>query len=244
MDILGKKENTTPSKNPGVKAAAQLKEGSVMDFLGKKTNNEFEGLKPATQLKSGSVMDILGKSKKDDTTNNNIADKFKPASGSWECPSCMIQNKCDAAKCVACETNKPVQAQKTNLSGLQSDVSLVNKFKPPSGNWECEVCMISNKADVSKCAACETPKPGGNASGSNGPVSTVPVVPADAALSAKFKPVSGSWECPTCMIQNNGDKEKCVACETDKPGAKPAASSVVRANLFLPCVQADLIVFC
>jgi hypothetical protein len=31
----------------------------------------------------------------------------------------------------------------------------------PSDKWTCDVCMISNTADKFKCAACETPKPGG-----------------------------------------------------------------------------------
>ena len=33
-------------------------------------------------------------------------------------------------------------------------------FKPPAGGWECDTCLIQNKADAAKCAACESPKPG------------------------------------------------------------------------------------
>jgi len=40
-------------------------------------------------------------------------------------------------------------------------------------------------------------------------------------LMAKFKPQAGTWSCNTCMITNQPDKEKCVACETPKPGSKP-----------------------
>ena len=32
---------------------------------------------------------------------------FKTAAGQWTCDTCMIQNKSDATKCAACETNKP-----------------------------------------------------------------------------------------------------------------------------------------
>ncbi|XP_058443913.1 nuclear pore complex protein Nup153 isoform X2 [Malaya genurostris] len=33
---------------------------------------------------------------------------------------------------------------------------------------------------------------------------------------------SNKWECGTCMVRNDPDKNKCVACETPKPGSKPA----------------------
>ena len=35
----------------------------------------------------------------------------------------------------------------------------MEKFKKPAGAWECDICMIQNKADVTKCPACEAPKP-------------------------------------------------------------------------------------
>merc|ERR1712130_735405 len=38
-------------------------------------------------------------------------------------------------------------------------------------------------------------------------------------LMAKFMAKkSGSWSCDVCMISNDADKGKCVACETPKPG--------------------------
>lgn len=35
-----------------------------------------------------------------------------------------------------------------------------DKFKKPEGSWECDVCFVSNKADVQKCVACQSAKPG------------------------------------------------------------------------------------
>nr|3GJ5_B Chain B, Nuclear pore complex protein Nup153 [Rattus norvegicus]3GJ5_D Chain D, Nuclear pore complex protein Nup153 [Rattus norvegicus] len=29
-----------------------------------------------------------------------------------------------------------------------------------SGSWDCEVCLVQNKADSTKCIACESAKPG------------------------------------------------------------------------------------
>ena len=45
-----------------------------------------------------------------------------------------------------------------NSSDNQSS-SLGTLFKKPAGSWECDTCMIQNKPELEKCAACETPKP-------------------------------------------------------------------------------------
>lgn len=36
----------------------------------------------------------------------------------------------------------------------------LDKFKKPEGSWDCEVCLVENKADSNKCVACESAKPG------------------------------------------------------------------------------------
>nr|7MO5_B Chain B, Nuclear pore complex protein Nup153 [Rattus norvegicus] len=35
----------------------------------------------------------------------------------------------------------------------------LDKFKKPEGSWDCEVCLVQNKADSTKCIACESAKP-------------------------------------------------------------------------------------
>lgn len=32
--------------------------------------------------------------------------------------------------------------------------------KKPSGSWECDVCLVQNKAADAACVACQTAKPG------------------------------------------------------------------------------------
>ena len=39
-------------------------------------------------------------------------------------------------------------------------------------------------------------------------------------LLAKFRKPAGDWECDTCMIHNNANATKCLACETPKPSSK------------------------
>lgn len=33
-------------------------------------------------------------------------------------------------------------------------------FKRPSGSWDCDVCLVRNKAADVACVACQTAKPG------------------------------------------------------------------------------------
>lgn len=161
-------------------------------------NNEM-CIAPAPKLISGSVMDILGKteSKKDD-----IMDKFKPASGTWECSACMVRNIPSETRCIACETLRAT-AKKEETKPL----SFCTQFKMSSDKWECNVCMIRNDNKETKCVACTNPKPGANTSVSTG-------------FGDKFKPSTDTWECSVCMIRNKTDASKCVACETPKPGSK------------------------
>jgi len=54
-------------------------------------------------------------------------------------------------------------------------------------------------------------------------------------LMAKFMAKkSGSWSCDVCMISNDADKVKCVACETPKPGGGAAAVSVTSVKIAEP----------
>ncbi|XP_076308673.1 uncharacterized protein LOC143224099 isoform X3 [Tachypleus tridentatus] len=94
---------------------------------------------------------------------------------------------------------------------LSGATGFEDKFKPPPGRWLCSTCMINNKSSVSRCAACETPKPESLIQASKATVS---------GFSDKLKSSAGSWECYTCLIRNKPDSLRCVACET------PQASDV------------------
>ncbi|RUS83601.1 hypothetical protein EGW08_008655, partial [Elysia chlorotica] len=120
-------------------------------------------LTPAASLKSGSVMDILGaKSFSSGAATpvsvsppkDDLMAKFKKPAGTWECDACMLSNKPDAVKCIACETPKPGAKPQAATSD-----DLMAKFKKPVGSWECDACMLSNKPEANKCIACEAPKP-------------------------------------------------------------------------------------
>lgn len=122
-------------------------------------------------------------------------------------------------------TTKP-QAQKQVGSteekpGDGKQMSLKEMFKPKEGTWVCQTCAIPNTPDAVICVACSTGKPGVDpkvvkeAVKKNTPKTQKP------SLAEMFKPKAGSWSCDGCLIQNDGDKLRCVACNTLKPGVKP-----------------------
>ncbi|XP_051520156.1 nuclear pore complex protein Nup153-like isoform X2 [Myxocyprinus asiaticus] len=181
-------------------------------------------------------------------TSASISSLFAPPAGSWECDTCLVSNKPEVVKCVACDTAKPGTGVKSSLTlpalsettstpfaaPSASSITTVSttstatgllgfgdKFKKPQGAWDCDVCCVQNKAQDVKCVACQTPKPGA--------VATLAPTPASAPASTaapllgfgdKFKKPEGSWDCEVCCVQNKAEDQKCVACQSAKPGAK------------------------
>ncbi|XP_012331957.2 nuclear pore complex protein Nup153 isoform X1 [Aotus nancymaae] len=168
-----------------------------------------------------------------------FGDKFKPVIGTWDCDTCLVQNKPEVVKCVACETPKPgtgvkrvltltvVSESAETLTASSSSCTVTtgtlgfgDKFKRPPGSWECSVCCVSNNAEDHKCVSCMSEKPGNSVPTSSS--STVPVsLSSGGSLGLeKFKKPEGSWDCDVCLVQNKADSTKCVACESAKPGTK------------------------
>ncbi|XP_050991914.1 nuclear pore complex protein Nup153 isoform X1 [Labeo rohita] len=176
----------------------------------------------------------------------SISSLFAPPPGSWDCDTCLVRNKPDVVKCVACDTAKPGTGVKSSLtlpalseasstlsatsstttttttaSSVTGLLGFGDKFKKPEGSWDCDVCMVQNKAQDVKCVACQSSKPGAVATA----VSTPASAPASTAapllgFGDKFKKPEGSWDCEVCCVQNKAEDQKCVACQSAKPGAK------------------------
>ncbi|XP_060100225.1 nuclear pore complex protein Nup153 [Heteronotia binoei] len=181
---------------------------------------------------------IATKSAVSTTGTQGFGDKFKTAAGTWDCDTCLVQNKPEATKCVACETPKPGTGVKPALvlpvatentttvssSSSYSDTAVTlgfgDKFKKPKGAWECSVCLVSNKAEDSKCVACQSDKPGESVPVVSSSASCLPSLSGGFLGLDKFKKPEGSWDCETCFVQNKADATKCVACESAKPGGK------------------------
>ncbi|XP_049999515.1 nuclear pore complex protein Nup153 isoform X1 [Alexandromys fortis] len=168
------------------------------------------------------------------TSGTGFEDKFKPAVGTWDCDTCLVQNKPEAVKCVACETPKPGTGVKRVLTLAVSSESPVTassssctvstgtlgfEFKRPVGSWECPVCCVCNKAEDNKCVSCMSEKPGSVSASNSSPASDSLSSGGCLGLD-KFKKPEGSWDCEVCLVQNKADSTKCIACESAKPGTK------------------------
>ncbi|XP_040823670.1 nuclear pore complex protein Nup153 isoform X3 [Ochotona curzoniae] len=171
-------------------------------------------------------------------SGTGFGDKFKPAVGTWDCDTCLVQNKPEAIKCVACETPKPgtgvrrtltltaapesavtVTASSASCTATSGSLGFGDKFKRPVGSWECPICCVTNNAEDNKCVSCMSEKPG------IVPASSSSSVPASVASGSslgldKFKKPEGSWDCAVCLVQNKADATKCAACEAAKPGTQ------------------------
>ncbi|OWK57724.1 Nuclear pore complex protein Nup153 [Lonchura striata] len=165
-------------------------------------------------------------------------DKFKPAPNTWDCDTCLVQNKPEATKCIACETPKPgtgvmpaltmpmvtdnsVTVTSTSSStGTAVTLGFGDKFKQPKGSWNCSVCLLQNKAEDSKCVACQSEKPGSSVPVTSSSVSAFSASSGGFLDLDKFKMPEGSWECEVCLVQNKAEATKCIACENMKPGTK------------------------
>ncbi|KAK2149367.1 hypothetical protein LSH36_456g03038 [Paralvinella palmiformis] len=177
----GVTSDVSPSSEGIFKPAEQLKTGSVMDILRSKTlgtasfknKTEFSAtscnIEPTKDEKKKAVDTSsckLNGGETGSTEKPSLTELFKKPSNTWECPTCMIRNKQECSKCVACETARPgatttaKPATMEPIPNIPVDKSLAEKFKKPEGSWECDTCMVNNSSTATKCIACETPKPG------------------------------------------------------------------------------------
>ncbi|XP_008144306.2 nuclear pore complex protein Nup153 isoform X1 [Eptesicus fuscus] len=172
-------------------------------------------------------------------SGTGFGDKFKPAIGTWDCDTCLVHNKPEAIKCVACETPKPgtgvkrvltlpvasesavtVAASSSSCTVTTGTLGFADKFTKPKRSWECPVCCVPNNPEDNKCVSCMSEKPGNSVPASSS--STVPISLSSGSCLGldKFKKPEGSWECEVCLVQNTADSTKCAACESARPGTK------------------------
>ena len=120
------------------------------------------------------------------------------------------------------DENSIVQEEECSLSAvsaspvtLDASKSLLSKFAPPPGSWDCEMCLVRNTSSSAKCAACGTSKPGQpSQTGNQTFPSALPQT--GQSLVSMFAPPIGSWSCETCLVQNKPSAVKCTACGASK----------------------------
>ncbi|XP_050683891.1 nuclear pore complex protein Nup153-like isoform X2 [Leptidea sinapis] len=119
--------------------------------------------------KSDSVSDLLVKSNPPEWKCNSInKELLKSPENVWKCKICLLENKIEDKKCVACFTQNSSSVAKTgdlfkndgcqNFFGAEEPIK--NMVQKQASKWECPSCLVQNSPDKSKCVCCESPKPG------------------------------------------------------------------------------------
>lgn len=93
---------------------------------------------------------------------------------------------------------------------------LLVKFKPPEGTWECQTCLIRNKSEVTKCAACETSRVEKDQIKKND---------LSSSFGLQFSKKTDEWDCSICLVRNKVQNNVCVACSSPKV-SKPETNGI------------------
>lgn len=59
-------------------------------------------------------------------------------------------------------TSAGASAEFSSTASTESVFGFGDKFKKPEGAWDCDVCLVQNKAVDVQCVACQAVKPGAN----------------------------------------------------------------------------------
>ena len=191
-----------------------------------------------------------------ETKQDSLMDKFKAKPGTWDCETCLVPNDADSSKCVACSSPKPGVDTSQAVSSTQSAPAFGFGGPKPTG-FSFGQTGISAPVTFggisfglpSKETQSQTPQSVfGNASeavaNASEPSSTHVSEDATDSTAAqetkqdssmdKFKAKPGTWDCETCLVPNDADSSKCVACSSLKPGVdtSQAVSSTQSAPAF------------
>jgi E3 SUMO-protein ligase RanBP2 len=105
--------------------------------------------------------------------NEKFALKFKTEQMASEFKEKFLEAVQLVEACVPEPKTPTTQAPASSTAQKSEDA--LQKLRLKVGEWECDVCMIKNKADATNCAACTTPKPGSApAPASSTPASSTP----------------------------------------------------------------------
>ena len=95
--------------------------------------------------------------------------------------------------------------------------------------WPCPACTLLNEPEVTKCAACKSPR------NSTGPV--VVVLPREASHERSDRSdrsdrnETEAWACPACTLLNEASAERCAACAGERwiQRKRPKTAAALRA---------------
>ncbi|XP_030244806.1 nuclear pore complex protein Nup153 [Drosophila navojoa] len=227
-------------------AAKLSAEPKALQFNGESTTTTTTTTTNTTTTTASSSTNSKSNDNKlpESTSTFGFGDQFKKSASEWECEACMLRNKQELQKCIACESPKPTakpaatSATATSATAMPAaTLGFGDRFKQPSNNWECSACMLSNKDERSKCIACETPRKTistdckvsiANIAGSNSVSNSSSSGSSNSnnnGFGDAFKRPSNMWECSSCMILSPATVTECPACQTPNPKSNSTAPS-------------------
>lgn len=122
---------------------------------------------------------------------------------------------------------------KSSLSTTATDNLFKNLVaQQKTAKWNCDSCFAQNDCEKTNCLCCDASKPGTSLPSTKSVPSLSVAPPSDDLFKSLAAKQKSRWECSECMCSNEADKEKCVACETPKPGSKSTAQSSAPASTF------------
>ncbi|XP_053442749.1 E3 SUMO-protein ligase RanBP2-like isoform X2 [Nycticebus coucang] len=161
--------------------------------------------------------------------------------GHWDCGVCLARNEPTVSRCTACQSTKSNKSGSSFVhqasfkfgqgdlpKSVNSDFRSV--FSTKEGQWDCNTCLVQNEGSSSKCVACQNPRK-----------QSLPTTTVSAPASFKFgtseiskTPKSGfedmfakkegQWDCSSCLVRNEANATKCVACQNPfKPSSSTSA---------------------
>ena len=143
-------------------------------------------------------------------------------------------------ECVAKTKRKGEDSKDGQFSASLTTDSLKEKFSAPAGSWECDTCLVQNQPTSDKCVACGSDKPGSKkTTGQPSTLKPSSSLPAD-PLRARFAAPVGSWECDSCLVQNQPATSQCAACGTSKPDTQKTGSQIPPTSDSVPPITFSL----
>ena len=115
-------------------------------------------------------------------------------------------------------SNEPLTNNNNNNNNLVSIEGFGTTFKKKSDQWDCDICMVRNSNSTDTCISCMTKKPGANVVEEKN-VNNCTDKKVENNFGAQFMKSSKQWDCDVCCVRNKDEANKCVACETPRPGA-------------------------
>ena len=139
----------------------------------------------------------------------------------WECPTCLVNNKMEASKCVCCQTPNPSAKVDIDASKESLGVDIASKFKVRSFNpvSSSKSATEGGVAPVSGFIFGSSVEPPTSSSFKFGSSSMQ-----SSSISDK------KWNCPTCLVTNDDNLHNCPCCNTTKPKADDPSVSVPNFN--------------